>query len=265
MRALLCPVDDATLAALDGGDEVDQRTAATARRAARLTEAFEAVGAHVWVQNLEVLAGEPVMLVSPPRPVRAHTHLHGWNTSVAEGLDHPAQVTRRLLARLEAGPPTAFLLPECRNIPPAGLEVTVRTDWSHLDDLSAALEESLGVLGVEPEALGERVLSAFSGGGRGLGACLQALPDGRGLGATKLELLDCLYAAPEGSWSARDAVQALASCEAGRAVTRVTYVHGDGGNGQRPDAALREAWGERLLEVEGGAHFATCADWLDGT
>ncbi len=263
----------AELAALKAGTPPRQRLGITIERAKVAYAALLAGGAKVLVSCPAANGGEPVLTLVPKgfdasQPFRVQTHYHGWNSSVAEPVAHAAGVTAGLEDSFARDAQTLFVLPECRNVPTnsrpawAGHQnVDLQTDWSNVKDIAGTTDSALAAAGVEARP-SERVVSAHSGGGRALGYALQEKPDGSGLAADRLELYDCLYAAPAGTLSARAALELWFATPSGAAVKRVTYFEGDGGNGEKPDAAFQSALGPRYEYHGHYTHNGTVAQNL---
>lgn len=269
----LSSLDPAALATLKGGSPQQQRLAVTIERARAAYGPLLTSGARVTVSTPPGNGGEPVLTLvakgfDATRPFSVQTHFHGWNSSVAEPAAHGAQVTTSITAALARDPQGVFVLPECANIPtnsrpvaPGAQNVTVKTDWSNVQDITATTHDALAAAGIAAEPA-QRIVSAHSGGGRALGYAMQRHADGSGLKADRVELYDCLYAAPAGTLSARSALQAWLGTPTGAQVQHVTYFEGTGGNGEKPNAALLQTLGARYEHHGVVAHDATVAQNL---
>jgi hypothetical protein len=266
-------VSPAELLALEAGTPQQKRLAITIERARDAYAGLLTGGAKVVVSTPAGNGGEPVLTLVPKgfdasQPFRVQTHYHGWNSSVAEPKAHAAGVTASIEDSFAKDAQTVFVLPECKNVPTnakpawAGHQnVNVQTDWSNVSDIAATTTAALTAAGVDA-APAERVLSAHSGGGRALGYAEAAHPDGSGLVADRIELYDCLYAAPAGTLSARAALEQWFATPSGAAAKHVTYFEGDGGNGEKPDAAFTRALGPRYEYHGHYTHNGTVAQNL---
>lgn len=253
-----------------GGVEARQR-AVTIERARRSFGRLMLQGGKAWVCCPEGNGRHPVLLLAAPGfqregPFRVHTHFHGWNSTVAEPAGHPAGLTLAILERFRIDPQTLYVLPECANVPtntravwPGVQTVTVETDWSNVRDQAQATRDTLAAAGLSPEHVTEWVVSAHSGGGRALGYAVQHVEHGRGLEASRLELYDCLYSAPPGTLSARQAIKDWLRTPAGEHVKSVAYFEGDGGNGEKADRELLNLLGPRFFKASGYTHNACIA------
>lgn len=158
---------------------------ATVIREAKSTYASQiASGARVLALTSAGNGGSPVLVVAPPgfdpsRPVTAHTHYHGWRTSVAHsGGSH----TYSIKQHLGSDPQRVYVLPECRAKDGQG-----RTDWGNATNQSRTTRDALAALGVSSAS--RHVVSAHSAGGQPLARFME---NGT-LQADQLRMLDCLY------------------------------------------------------------------------
>lgn len=262
------------LAAWRAGGLCAQQHAATVERARSAYARLLDMGARVLVARVGSNGGCPAVLLVPPgfqpaSPHRVHVHFHGWNSSAAEPEGHPAGVSKAIARRFDRDARTVYVLPECENIPLnarpvwAGVQsVTVETSWANVESTSGTADELLAMaFGAAPRASSvEHVLSAHSGGGRALGYAMQRRPRGDGLRADRVELYDCLYGAPYGALSARQALKAWLRTPSGTAVRAVAYFEGNGGNGEKPDGELLRLLGPRFFHARGYSHNACIAE-----
>lgn len=258
------------LARLQGGSAADKRTAVSIQYARYNLKGLLAAGTRIVVTQSAGNGGQPVLLAIPKgfdasKPARVHTHFHGWGATVADPMNHSSGTHTRLAARQKADPQTLFVLPECGNAPVrTGLWGPSPTDWSNVSDIAQTARDALAAGGLGGITVSERVVSAHSGGGRALGYALAAHPDGSGLQADRLELQDCLYGAPAGTVSARQAVERWAATPNGAACREVVYLHGTGGNGDLPSTTFLSAWRGRYRRIEVASHDGTVSKWMDG-
>lgn len=99
-------------------------------------------------------------------------------------------------------------------------------------------------------------MSAHSGGGDALARAMRARPDGSGVQADRIELIDSLY-------GSEHAVAAWASTPAGQRAGEVRYLHGT--NQSNRDAVIHRAFGSRYqrIEVHGpDAHNRAVRDFM---
>jgi hypothetical protein len=205
-------------------------------------------GGRVVVTTSAGNGGLPVVTIVPPgfdpsQPARVHTHYHGFNATVADPKGHGSGTTARIEEVQAADPQTVFVLPECSNAPaqPSRLDDkgNYSTKWTNVSDVTETTDDALAAAGVDASALSERVVSAHSGGGAALAAAIDAHPDGSGLAADRLELLDCLYGseAELAKW---------AKTANGQDCGSVVYFHG---TNTHPDAGLKKGFGTRWKRV----------------
>ncbi len=198
---------------------------ATVIREAKSTYASQiASGARVLALTSAGNGGAPVLAIAAPGfnpslPVTAHTHYHGWRTSVGHaGGSHTSSIKRNLAA----DPQRVYVLPECRSKDAQG-----RTDWSNAANQSRTTRDALAALGVSSAS--RHVVSAHSAGGKPLARFME---NGT-LQADQLRMLDCLY------WDAQQKAAIRANPGKYRDVVIVVT----------PDQAAR---GQALKSVSGG-------------
>jgi hypothetical protein len=194
-------VDDAQIASLRAShDAKDQRMAQTLKCAKRRYADLISSGGQVVVHASEGNGGQPVVTLvpagfDPSKPVRVHTHYHGWSTTVAGPGAMGDQRTQRIGKVQARDPQTIVVLPECASAPVNyswNAPPEYKTDWSNVKNQAQTVDDSLRAAGID-SPIEQEVVSAHSGGGRALVNAIQGSPDGSGLRATRLELMDCLY------------------------------------------------------------------------
>jgi hypothetical protein len=194
-------VDEAQLAALRSSrDPADQRLAQTLKCAKRRYVDLISRGGQVVVSASAGNGGQPVVTLipaglDPSKPVRVHTHYHGWSATVAGPGAMGDQRTERIGKVQSRDPQTIVVLPECANAPVNygwNAPPEYKTDWSNVKSQAQTVDDALAAAGIEAP-IEQEVVSAHSGGGRALVNAIQGQADGSGLRADRLELMDCLY------------------------------------------------------------------------
>ncbi|MCW5872990.1 MAG: hypothetical protein KIS61_37435, partial [Candidatus Eremiobacteraeota bacterium] len=187
----------------------------------------------------------PVLTVLPPgfdpqKETRVHTHYHGFNSTVADPKGHAAQTTERIEALQKKTPQTVVVLPETSN----AQDGNYPTSWTNVKSQADTTNQALRDAGVTNP--GYRVVSAHSAGGEALRRSIQNSPDGKGLQADRLELLDSLY-------GSQNAIANWANTDNGRDLKSLTYVHGT--NNTNNDIPLKSAFGNRYRRVNVKGHY----------
>src|SRR6185503_21348658 len=95
--------------------------------------------------------------------------------------------------------------------------------------------------------------------GTALGYAMMRDRSGAGMKADRLYLMDSCYGARNG-WSAAHAAQLWAQTAPPHAT--VTYLDGNGGNGDKPGPAMRQLLGPRYVQRRVRDHYAAVSDVL---
>jgi hypothetical protein len=194
-------VDEAQLNALRASHApADQRLAQTLKCAKRRYADLIASGGQVVVNASAGNGGQPVVTLIPAgfdssQPARVYTHYHGWSTTVAGPGAMADQRTARIGKVQARDPQTIVVLPECASAPVNygwNAPPEYKTDWSNVKSQAQTVDDALAAAGIDGP-IGQEIVSAHSGGGRALVNAIQGQPDGSGLRADRLELMDCLY------------------------------------------------------------------------
>ena len=254
-------VSEAELATLRSSkSQADQRLAQTLKCAKRRYVDLISRGGQVVVSLSAGNGGQPVVTLVPPgfdpsQPARIHTHYHGWNTTVAGPGRMADQRTERIGKVQARDPQTILVLPECESAP-VNYAWTAppeyKTDWSNVKSEAQTVDDALQAAGIQGP-IGQEVVSAHSGAGRALVSAIQAHPDGSGLRADRLELMDCLYldtdrVLREWGGGAQPTVN-------GSAVQRIVYYQGT--NEAQNYALMRRDFGDRYEMRRVGDHNRT--------
>jgi peptidoglycan hydrolase-like protein with peptidoglycan-binding domain len=237
-------------------DPADRRRAITVERTQSAYADHMREGGRVLVSTSAGNGGHPVVTLVPPgfdpsKPATVQTHYHGFNATVADGSGHSSGTTRAIAAAQRNDPQAIFVLPEASNAR-AG---SYATDWSNVRSQSQTTNDALRGAGVD--RVGERVVSAHSGGGAAIANAMQAQRDGSGVQADRLVLHDSLY-------GSENAVAAWARTASGRSAD-VTYVRGTNDAGR--DAPIGDAFRGRYHRVNVGganAHNRAIFEHLNG-
>ncbi len=237
-------------------DPAERRRAFTIERAQSAYADHMRAGGRVVVSTSAGNGGHPVVTLVPPgfdpsKPATVQTHYHGFNATVADGSGHSSGTTRAIAAAQRRDPQAIFVLPEASNAR-AG---SYATDWSNVRSQAQTTADALRGAGVD--VVGERVVSAHSGGGTALARAMQAQRDGSGVQADRLVLHDSLY-------GSEHAVAAWGRSAAGRTID-VTYVRGSNDAGR--DAPIHDAFRGRYQRVDVGganAHNRALFEHLNG-
>ncbi len=242
------------LADLRASGSTGQRTANTIENARTNFGDTLTRGGRLVVSNPEGNGGQPVLTVVPPgfnpaQPARVHTHYHGWNGTVAEPRGSAGGGTVRIQEVQAADPQTVFVLPECSN---TRLMLSTRdnasrrqyhTDWGNVSSQAATTDSALASAGISN--VGTQVVSAHSAGGQALASALRHQPDGAGLRADRLELLDCLY-------GQESAIRGWADTDNGRAAQDVAFFRGTNDAGRDAHFGDASVFGSRFRHVDVG-------------
>jgi hypothetical protein len=155
-------------------------------------------GVRILVTTSAGNGGHPVLIAcgaQSQKDAHVHTHYHGDNATVGDGLGSKAGTNARIRATLLADPHTVFVLPEAANS-------TARPDsfahdnyyqasWHDVKNEVQTTDDALTAAGVANAT--ERVVSFHSGGGMALVNLMQRDPKGSLLKADRIELYDCVY------------------------------------------------------------------------
>lgn len=217
----------------------DRAMASTIQRAQHAYADRIASGARVLVNTSPGNGGRPVLTMIPPgfdysRPATVQTHYHGWNATVADNKGHGAGLSFRMEEIQRQNPQAVFVLPECGNAK-AG---AYHTDWSNVRSQADTTNDALGAAGITN--VGARVVSAHSGGGAALQRAIDRHPDGSGLQADRLEMLDCLY-------GSQGSIARWARTPNGQACNDAVYYHGT--NDTHASDGLHHAFGDHYRRV----------------
>jgi hypothetical protein len=202
-----------------------------------------AKGAHIVVTTSAGNGGEPVLVVKGPgfdasQPARVHTHYHGDNATVADGLGSKAGTGARIRAVIARDPQTVFVLPESRvregvQLPDsAAHNGHYKAKWDNATSQVRTTDDALEAAGIT--RVSKDVVSFHSRGGEAIQNIMSADPTGGGLRAQRIELHDCLY-------GSQYAMANWAATANGRDVGRVIFYHGTNrANAHQPvEQALR--------------------------
>ncbi len=162
----------------------------------RLEGAWRSAGltGNLSISNLPSNGGRPAAVyvpanLDPSKPVRVITYFHGHGGNVGDSLGRQGQF-ERLKALERANPNTVFVLPQAGSKPFSYWMKPPRESGAALE--REALGEAARLAGAPSLEIGERVLSAHSGGGLALKNLVQA-GEAR---ADRIEFLDATY----GDW-----------------------------------------------------------------
>ena len=201
-------------------------------------------GSQVIANRNEGNGGSPVLTILPPgfdpkQETRVHTHYHGFHSTVADPKGHAARTTEQIAELQKKQPQTVVVLPETSN----AQDGNYSTQWTNVKNQAETTNQALRDAGVTNPAY--RVVSGHSAGGEALRKSIVNVPEGKGLQADRLELLDSLY-------GSQDAISDWSRTPNGRDLKSLVYVHGT--NNTNNDAGLRKAFGNRYLRVEAKGH-----------
>jgi hypothetical protein len=157
--------------------------------------------AQIFVTTSAGNGGQPVLVIAGPEfkrsdPAHVHTYYHGDNATVADPLGSKDGHNARIRAVITGEDKQAvFVLPESEasklavDSPSNNLEYSVT--WFNVSNQAQTTNDALAAANITK--VGRCTVEAHSGGGMALVQAITSVPDGKGLQADRIVLLDCVY------------------------------------------------------------------------
>jgi len=157
--------------------------------------------AQIFVTTSAGNGGQPVLVIAGPDfkrsdPANVHTYYHGDNATVADPLGSKDGHNARIRAVITGEDKQAvFVLPESEA---SGLAVDSPTHdlsysvtWFNVSNQARTTNDALAAANIT--MVDKRIVEAHSGGGMALVQAITSVPNGSGLLADRIVLLDCVY------------------------------------------------------------------------
>lgn len=197
--------------------------------------------------------GQPVLLIAGPEfkrsaPAHVHTYYHGDNATVADPLGSKDGHNARIRAVITGEDKQAvFVLPESEASPlsldsPSHDQIYSVT-WFNVSNQAQTTADALA--GANITNIGKRIVAAHSGGGMALVQAITSVPDGKGLQADRLDLLDCVYHFGEPKrhdFHTDEHLRDWARTSGGKAVKEIVFVRGSNQDFERRGKVIGDAF-----------------------
>jgi hypothetical protein len=208
------------------------------------------MGARITATTSPGNGGYPVLTVTGPhfdpnRPARVTTLYHGDRATVADPVGRPGNINERIAQTQRSDPQMVFVLPEAKN----ARQGSYSANWSNVSSQVRTTADALRAAGVR--SVDRSLVATHSRGGDAISYIMSRHPDGSGLRADGLQILDSLY-------GSENAIARWARTPNGQRARNVTYYHGSNKPGR--DRVLANAFRPGVFHrVNASGHYDTIA------